>query len=47
MNEPDHDDAQMQHPDLADALDEDDHGPVFEATYEGLEEDEGEVEPDG
>jgi hypothetical protein len=44
---PEDQDAPMEHPDLDDALDKDDHGPVFETTYEGLEEDEGEVEPDG
>jgi hypothetical protein len=46
MNEPS-DHAQVEHPDLDDALDEDNNGPVFETTFEGLEEDEGEVEPDG
>jgi hypothetical protein len=43
MNEPsDHDDAQMEHPDLDEAERVDEHGPVFDAAYEGLE-DEPEV----
>jgi hypothetical protein len=39
MNEPSHDDAQMEHPYPDDAIAVDGHGPIFEATFEGLDPD--------
>jgi hypothetical protein len=43
----DHDNARMGHPDLEAAVDEDDHGPVFEATFEGLDDDDDTAVADG
>jgi hypothetical protein len=39
--------AQIEHPDLEDAVDEDDHGPAFEATFEGLDADDDTAVADG
>jgi hypothetical protein len=48
MNESsEHDDARMGHPDFLDAVGADEHGPAFEATFEGLDADDDTAVADG
>jgi hypothetical protein len=46
MNESSND-AQMEHPDLDQAEKVDDHGPAFDAAYEGLDDDDDAEFADG
>jgi hypothetical protein len=39
--------VQVPHPDLDQAVDFDDHGPIFEATFEGLDADDDTAVADG
>jgi hypothetical protein len=40
-------DVTAEHPDLDQAVDVDEHGPVFEATFEGLDADDDTAVADG
>lgn len=44
---PEPQDATIAHPDLDQAVSGDDHGPAFEATLEGLDDDDDAVIADG
>jgi hypothetical protein len=47
MDEPSVDDVTAVHPDLDNAVGTDDHGPAFEATFEGLDTDDDTAVADG